>query len=103
MATEVTAWRANDGTLHDSRCDAATNDLTAFVMASPMAENQPYARQLVEWLTKEAGQIVAILTEYREACPIPPQEGTPSESSEGTLERTQEGPRPADEISGDMS
>lgn len=69
MATEVTAWKAEDGTLHDNECQAATRDVEIFVSKSPLAENQPFARKLVEWLTSEAPAIRKKLEAHERACP----------------------------------
>jgi hypothetical protein len=69
MATEVKAWKAEDGTLHDSECEAATRDVEMLVERSPLAENSPYAKKLVEWLTENAGEIRTKLQAHERACP----------------------------------
>lgn len=69
MATEVKAYRANDGTLHEDICAAATRDVEIIVEGSPLSENQPYARQLVEWLCGNATLIRQTLGAHEMACP----------------------------------
>jgi hypothetical protein len=69
MAQEVKAYRANDGTLHEDICAAATRDVELLVQGSPLYENQPYARQLVEWLCDYADAIRETLAAHALACP----------------------------------
>lgn len=84
MPQEITAYRAKDGSIHETACLAATRDLEALVAASPLAENTPYAKKLVDWLTSQAPAILEVLGEYAAACPIPSEGEAPQESSEGT-------------------
>jgi hypothetical protein len=69
MAKQITAWQAEDGSLHTSECDAATRNVTLLVERSPLAENAPYSRQLVEWLTENAPEIRRTLEAHERACP----------------------------------
>ena|SRR5690349_11196290 len=93
MPKEVTAFRAEDGSLHEDKCAAATRDVELMVQASPLAENAPFARDLVVWLTRNSKMIREKLEAHAEACPIAPQEqaspqepeGTHSSISQGTL------------------
>ena len=79
MATEVKAFRAEDGTLHNTACEAAVRDLNLIINKSPCAENSPYAKIMLEWMTDQAPEIVATLNEYIAACPKPePTAATPS-------------------------
>lgn len=84
MPQEITAYRANDGSIHETACAAATSDLEGIVQASPLSENQPYAKKLVEWLCKEAPAVIDVLTAYRDACPKPPEDSACAEEPEGT-------------------
>ena len=69
MATEVTAWEANDGSLHKTPCEAATRNVELLVQRSPLSENSPYAKKLVEWLTQNPRAIREVLQEHERACP----------------------------------
>ncbi len=69
MAKQVTSWQANDGTLHDSECAAATRDVELIVEQSPLKENTPFARTLVSWLTGNAELIRETLHAHEMACP----------------------------------
>jgi hypothetical protein len=69
MATEVKAYRANDGTLHETECAAATRDVELLVKQSPLSENEPYARKVVEWLTSNAAEsIIEAIQQHARAC-----------------------------------
>lgn len=87
MPKEITAYQADDGSIHATACAAATCDLEAIVKASELSENGPYAKKLVEWLTSQAPAVIAVLTAYRDACPIESEGSVASES----LERTRDG------------
>jgi hypothetical protein len=76
MPKEITAYQAKDGSLHDSACSAATRDVELMVQSSPLAENQPFAKELVSWLCKEASPLIDVLTDYHDACPVETEEGT---------------------------
>lgn len=69
MATEVKSWRANDGSLHENECSAATRDVELIVEQSPLNENAPFARKLVEWMTGNAKLIRDTLEAHERACP----------------------------------
>lgn len=69
MATEVRSWKANDGSLHENECAAATRDVELIVERSPLAENTPFARKLVDWLTGNAALIRETLEAHERACP----------------------------------
>lgn len=84
MPTEVTAFRASDGSLHEDLCTAATRDVELMVQRSPLAENQPYAKKLVEWLTQNSRDIRAVLEAHEQACPTTVMAEAPSESSRRT-------------------
>jgi hypothetical protein len=84
MPRKIDAWQSEDGTIHDAECDAAHRDLELLVQASPLAENAPYARRLLEWLTSEPTAIRSKLEAFEAACPKGVAEGTRSGSSEGT-------------------
>lgn len=84
MPKEITAYQANDGSIHDTACKAATRDLEGIVKASPLAENGPYATKLVEWLCREAPAVIDVLTAYRDACPKAAEDQPCSEEPEGT-------------------
>ena len=86
MPQEITAYRANDGSIHETACLAATRDLEEMVNASPLAENGPYAKKLVDWLKSDAPAIRDALGAYADACPIPPKVEAPSVEPEGTQE-----------------
>lgn len=77
MATEVKSWKANDGSLHDTECDAVRRDLQLLIADSPCAENSPYAKIMLEWMIRQPEEIAAALTAYAEACPKPAYEATP--------------------------
>lgn len=84
MPKQITAWQAKNGSIHGSACEAAACDLEAIVMASPMAENAPFARKLVDWLKGDAHAIAKVLAEYIGACPIAAEEESPAISPGGT-------------------
>lgn len=84
MPKEVTAYQADDGSLHTSECAAATVNVELLVKASPLAENQPYAKKLVEWLTGNPRAIREVLEAHERACPRAAVEGTRDEAPEGT-------------------
>jgi len=69
MAKETRSWEANDGSLHKTECDAAKRDLEILIAASPCAENAPYAKKLLTWLTSNPAAIASALSEYHMACP----------------------------------
>jgi hypothetical protein len=69
MPKQVNAYEADDGSLHTSECEAATVNVSLLVQRSPLAENQPYARKLVEWLTGNPQEIRAVLEAHERACP----------------------------------
>lgn len=69
MATATTAYRANDGSLHDTECGAATRDLQLLIADSACAENAPYSRTMLGWLTSQPREIAASLIAYADACP----------------------------------
>jgi hypothetical protein len=69
MAIEVKSWKANDGSLHENECAAATRDVELIVEQSPLQENTPFARKLVEWLTGNAALIRETLEAHERACP----------------------------------
>lgn len=91
MPMEITAFKAGDGSLHEDRCTAATKDIELLIGRSPLAENQPYARKVLEWLTDDPDTIMDAMKEFQVACPKASQEQPPSEkprrtrSSERTL------------------
>jgi hypothetical protein len=63
------------------------------ISRSPLSENQPYARLVLEWLTGNAPEIMQRLTGYIEACPKVIQEEAPSEKPERTRS-SKRGPLP---------
>lgn len=69
MAKQIKAWQASDGSLHEGECAAATRDVELIVEKSPLAENIPYAKLLVTWLTTEATMIRKMLEAHESACP----------------------------------
>lgn len=78
MASEVTAYRANDGSLHDTECEAAARDLQLIIAGSKCAENSPYAKTMLEWMIRNPREIADALTAYADACPQePPEESDP--------------------------
>lgn len=86
MPKKITAYQAADGSIHEDECGAAKRDLEAIVQASPMAENAPYAKMLVEWLTDRADVVLKVLAAYHEACPRNVAVGkAPMESGEGPV------------------
>lgn len=86
MPKQITAYQASDGSIYDDECAAATRDVELLVQGSPLAENQPFAKKLVEWLTKNSRDIRAVLETHEQACPIAVAEIAPSKSLEGTRE-----------------
>ena len=80
MPQETTAFRADDGSIHEDACSAAMRDITLMVQNSPIAENKPYAREVVAWLMSDPENIALRLTEFRKCCPNGPKEEAPSES-----------------------
>lgn len=84
MPKKITAYQADDGSIHDDECAAATRDVELMVAASPLAENQPYARKLVEWLTGNSEQIRAVLETHERACPQSVQQSDAPQSLERT-------------------
>jgi hypothetical protein len=90
MPQEVTAYRADDGTLHEDKCAAATRNVELLVKRSPLAENQPFARDLVAWLIANPKEIRDMLEAHETACPKVAEESTASEQPEGTRRK---GPR----------
>jgi hypothetical protein len=84
MPKEITAYQAKDSSIHDTPCKAATRDVEMCVQASPLNDNQPYAKKLVDWLTGNASELIDVLTEYRDACPQSAQGSSASDSLEGT-------------------
>jgi hypothetical protein len=85
MPLEVTAFKAEDGSLHEDACSAATKDIELMIGRSPLAENQPYARRVLEWLTESSGDIVTALVAYRAACPKDSREEAPRKSRKGPV------------------
>jgi hypothetical protein len=81
MATEVKSWKANDGSLHENECAAATRDVELMVECSPLAENTPFARKLVDWLTANAGEIRTTLEAHERACPKAVAAAEPAEEA----------------------
>lgn len=69
MPKKISAYQASDGSIHESECDAATRDVELLVQNSPLNENQPYAKKLVEWLTGNSKAIRAVLETHERACP----------------------------------
>lgn len=102
MAKKITSWQANDGSLHTDECAAATRDVEILVEGSPLAENVPFARQLVKWLTGNAHIVRKTLEAHEAACPTAvdaddcmTRQGT---REEGTREEgTRRNPPPSDE------
>lgn len=87
MPQEVTAFRADDNSLHDDECAAATRNVELLVQRSPLAENQPFARIAVDWLCANAEEIRDKLEAHARACPIGAEESDGSDSLEGTREK----------------
>lgn len=83
MPLEVTAYRAEDGSLHTDACEAATKDLELLIAQSPLAENQPYCRKVLEWLISDSDTIMDKLKEYHVACPKTAREETVQEKPGG--------------------
>lgn len=69
MAQKITAYQAEDGSIHADACAAATRDLEAVIAASPLAENGPFAKQLLAWMQERSAVILKVLGEYDAACP----------------------------------
>lgn len=90
MPQKITAYQAADGSIHPDACAAAKCDLDAIVQASPLAENQPYAKLALEWLTDRADVILKVLGEYHTSCPKVVQ----AEAAPKTAERTRSSPKP---------
>ena len=85
MPTEVTAFKAKDGSLHEDACTAAFRDVELLVKASPLNENGPFAKQAIAWLAENAAEIIGTLTELTARCPKDLKiEGAP-ESGEGPV------------------
>lgn len=85
MPIAVTAFKANDGSLHEDACTAATRDVELMVQRSPLSENQPYAKKLVEWLTQNSRDIRAVLETHERACPRNSEDTMPLEAGEGPV------------------
>lgn len=85
MPKKITAYQAEDGSIHDSECAAATRDVEIMVAASPLAENQPYAKMLVEWLTSNPAMIRKKLEAHESACPKDSVAAAPSKTGEGPV------------------
>ena len=85
MPQEVTAFKANDGSLHEDACAAATRDVELMVQRSPLAENTPYAKKLVDWLTQNSRDIRAVLETHERACPKNSEDEMPLEAGEGPV------------------
>lgn len=83
MPKRVQAYQANDGTLFADECLAATRDVELLVGDSPLAENQPYARKVVEWLTANTRDIRKVLETFEGACPIAAVEVASENRSKG--------------------
>lgn len=84
MPKEITAYQAEDGSLHTDACAAARKDIELLIAGSPLAENQPYAKSLCEWLTDDPRKIIDKLGEYLDACPNDAEERALPDSLEGT-------------------
>lgn len=69
MAKEARSWEANDGSLHKTECDAVRRDLEMLIQASPCAENLPYCKTMLGWMTGDARNIAESLIAYADACP----------------------------------
>lgn len=102
MAKETRSWEANDGSLHKTECDAARRDLQLLIADSPCAENSPYAKIMLDWMTRNPREIAKTLIEYADACPENLNEEAPLPATPGPMipEGTRE---PADETHGAMS
>jgi hypothetical protein len=85
MPKEITAYQAADGTLHTNACAAATKDLELLIGQSPLAENQPYARKVLEWLTADPDTIMDKMKEFQIACPKEVTGEAPSKESTGPV------------------
>jgi hypothetical protein len=89
MPQEIQAFRAEDGSIHEDACDAASRDIQLLVEGSPLAENKPFARDLVRWLMSDPENIALRLTEFRQSCP----NGANAEARSETSERTRSSER----------
>jgi hypothetical protein len=98
MPQKITAYQAADGTLHTDACAAATKDLELLIGQSPLAENQPYARKVLEWLTADPDTIMDRMKEFQIACPKAVADKAPLENGTGPIAR-----EPAAETDGDMA
>jgi hypothetical protein len=85
MPKKITAYQAEDGSIHDSECAAATRDVEIMVAASPLAENAPFARTLVEWLCANPETIRKTLEAHERACPKNAVDKAPAKSGEGPV------------------
>lgn len=90
MPKKITAYQADDGSIHDSECAAATRDVELMVQRSPLAENQPFARLLVEWMTNNADEITDKLAAHGRACPKDARDVRPDPEREGPVARLTE-------------
>jgi hypothetical protein len=85
MPKKITAYQAEDGSIHDSECAAATRDVELMVQASPLAENAPFARTLVDWLCANPNLIREKLEAHERACPKAAKAEAPQKVGEGPV------------------
>jgi hypothetical protein len=85
MPKKITAYQAEDGSIHDSECAAATRDVELMVQASPLAENAPFARTLVDWLCANPELVRKTLEAHERACPKAAKAEAPPKRSEGPV------------------
>jgi len=82
MAKKIDAWAAEDGSLHETECAAATRDVELLVLSDAgLSANQPYAKEVIRWLTSNAGQIRKTLEAHERACPRTVQAERPTEEA----------------------
>lgn len=107
MATEVKAWRAEDGSLHGSEREAATANVRNLVEAEfPHNDPSVNPEMVIEWLTRQREPVMRVLATYHRCHPANmPKAEAPPEAKKGPAETgpDERPPVPADETHGDCA
>ena len=62
MATRINAWKARDGSVHETEEAAKRSDLKTALRSIPMLDNFGYS--VIEGIIENAEPVYAALTEY---------------------------------------
>jgi hypothetical protein len=85
MATQVTAWKAGDGSLHEEECGAATVNVDLLIENCGVDMTPATSNALKQWLKTDTTHICDVLLAFVRSCPNESREEAPSESGEGPV------------------